>query len=135
LEAFSDGVIAIIITIMVLELKLPHNPTWQSYLDSYPIFAGYALSFVFVGLYWNSHHHLFHIVSKVHNKILWVNMFALFWLSLIPFCYHINGRKFFYKHYRHSLRCYSGSCNCIILIFSKSIVFVAQSEFRIFKNI
>lgn len=70
LEAFSDGVIAIIITIMVLELKVPHNPTWQSYLQAYPIFISYALSFLFVGLYRSSHHYSFHKAGKDNNKIL-----------------------------------------------------------------
>ena len=95
LEAFSDGVIAIIITIMVLELKVSHNPTWTSYLEAYPIFVSYALSFVFVGLYWSRHHHLFHAVTKVNNKILWLNIFALFWLSLIPFTTASMGENVF----------------------------------------
>ena len=85
LEAFSDGVLAIIITIMVLDLKVPLNPTWQSYLDAYPIFASYILSFILVGLYWSTHHHLFHTVQKINNKVIWMNMFVLFWQSLIPF--------------------------------------------------
>lgn len=85
LEAFSDGIIAIIITIMVLDLKVPYDPTWQSYVEAYPVFVSYALSFVFVGLYWSSHHHLFHKAVKVNNTILWVNMLGLFWLSLVPF--------------------------------------------------
>ena len=95
LEAFSDGVMAIIITIMVLDLKVPHNPTWQSYLDAYPVFVSYALSFVFVGLYWSSHHHLFHSASKVNNKILWINMIGLFWLSLVPFVTASMGENSF----------------------------------------
>lgn len=95
LEAFSDGVLAIIITIMVLELKVPHNPTWQSYVDAYPVFASYALSFVFVGLYWSNHHHLFHTASKVNNKVLWWNMFVLFWESLIPFVTASMGENHF----------------------------------------
>lgn len=95
LEAFSDGVLAIIITIMVLELKVPHNPTWQSYIDAYPVFASYALSFVFIGLYWNNHHHLFHTASKVNNKVLWWNMFVLFWESLIPFVTASMGENHF----------------------------------------
>lgn len=95
LEAFSDGVIAIIITIMVLELKIPHNPTWQSYLDAYPIFISYAISFVFVGLYWVTHHHLFHTITKVDNKVLWLNMLTLFWLSLIPFATATMGENSF----------------------------------------
>ena len=85
LEAFSHGVIAIIITIMVLDLKVPHDPTWHSYVEAAPVFISYALSFVFVGLYWSSHHHLFHKASKVNTTILWVNMLGLFWLSLVPF--------------------------------------------------
>jgi len=95
LEAFTDGVMAIIITIMVLDLKVPHNPTWQSYADAYPIFLSYALSFLFVGLNWSSHHHLFHKASKVNNKILWVNMFGLFWLSLVPFVTASMGENSF----------------------------------------
>jgi uncharacterized membrane protein len=95
LEAFSDGVIAIIITIMVLELKVPHNPTWQTYLDAFPIFISYGLSFVLVGLYWSTHHHLFHLVHKVDNKILWMNMLVLFWQSLIPFTTATMGENKF----------------------------------------
>lgn len=95
LEFFSDGVLAIIITIMVLELKVPHNPTWQSYLDEFPIFISYALSFLFVGLYWASHHHLFHTAKKIDNKVLWVNMLALFWQSLIPFTTASMGENLF----------------------------------------
>lgn len=95
LEAFSDGVMAIIITIMVLDLRVPHNPTWRSYLEAYPIFLSYALSFVFVGLYWGTHHHLFHEAHKVNNKILWINMLGLFWLSLIPFATASMGENSF----------------------------------------
>ncbi len=85
LEAFSDGVFAIIITIMVLDLKVPHNPTWQTYLENYPIFASYALSFGLVGICWATHSHLFQTASKVDNKVLGWNMLLLFWQSLIPF--------------------------------------------------
>ena len=95
LEAFSDGVIAIIITIMVLELKIPHNPTWQTYFDEYPVFLSYILSFLLVGLYWSNHHHLFHSATKVDNKVLWWNMFALFWQSLIPFATASMGQNHF----------------------------------------
>lgn len=95
LEAFSDAVIAIIITIMVLELRVPHNPTWQDYLNAYPIFVSYALSFVLVGLYWSSHHYLFATVSKVDNKIIWLNLFSLFWHSLIPFATASMGENNF----------------------------------------
>jgi uncharacterized membrane protein len=95
LEAFSDGVLAIIITIMVLELRVPHNPTWKSYTDAYPVFASYALSFVFVGLYWSNHHHLFQAARKVNNKVLWLNMFVLFWESFIPFATATMGENHF----------------------------------------
>ena len=85
LEAFSDGVVAIIITIMVLGLKVPHDANWESLWQNWPVFISYTLSFVFVGLNWSSHHHLFYMATKVNNKILWANMLGLFWLSLIPF--------------------------------------------------
>jgi len=85
LEAFSDGVLAIIITIMVLELKAPHEMTWEALLPRIPVFLSYMISFIFVGIYWNNHHHLFQITQKVNGKILWANLHLLFWLSLIPF--------------------------------------------------
>jgi uncharacterized membrane protein len=85
LETFSDGVMAIIITLMVMVLKVPHNSNWESLWQNWPVFISYTLSFVFVGLNWSSHHHLFHKATKVNNKILWANLLGLFWLSLIPF--------------------------------------------------
>ena len=85
IEAFSDGVLAIIITIMVLELKPPHDTTLNSILEILPIFFSYLISFIYVGIYWNNHHHLFQITEKVNGKILWANLHLLFWLSLIPF--------------------------------------------------
>ncbi|MBI1216249.1 MAG: DUF1211 domain-containing protein [Alphaproteobacteria bacterium] len=85
LEAFSDGVIAIIITIMVLELKVPHRDTLESLLDQWPVFLSYALSFVMVAEYWMNHQLLFHLVKKVDNRILWSNLLLLFSISLIPF--------------------------------------------------
>jgi uncharacterized membrane protein len=85
LEAFSDGVIAIIVTIMVLELKVPHSPEPEALLHSWPIFLAYALSFATVGVYWVNHHHLFAIVERVDDGILWANLLLLFFLSLIPF--------------------------------------------------
>ena len=85
LEAFSDGVIAIIITIMVLELKVPHEATLEALLLGLPIFLSYVLSFVNVGIYWNNHHHLFQAVKKVDGRVLWANLHLLFWLSLFPF--------------------------------------------------
>lgn len=85
LEAFSDGVIAIIITIMVLELKVPHGASLADLVPLIPIFVGYVLSFVFVAIYWNNHHHMLQATQKVDGKILWANTHLLFWLSLIPF--------------------------------------------------
>ena len=85
LEAFSDGVMAILITIMVLELKVPHGATLQDLCSLSPILLSYALSFVFIGIYWNNHHHLFQAVKSVNGPILWANLHLLFWLSLLPF--------------------------------------------------
>ena len=85
LEAFSDGVIAIIITIMALEMKVPHGDDLASLRPMIPVFVSYVLSFTFVGIYWNNHHHLLHAIQKVNGPILWANMHLLFWLSLIPF--------------------------------------------------
>ena len=85
LEAFSDGVMAIIITIMVLELKVPHGTGLNNLLPLLPVFLSYILSFIYVGIYWNNHHHLFHTVKNVSGGILWANLHLLFWLSLFPF--------------------------------------------------
>jgi uncharacterized membrane protein len=85
LEAFSDGVIAILITIMVLELRPPPGATLASLLPLTPVFLSYVLSFVFLAIYWNNHHHLFQVVQQVNGRVLWANVHLLFWLSLIPF--------------------------------------------------
>jgi uncharacterized membrane protein len=85
MEAFSDGVFAIIITIMVLELKVPREASWSALLPVGPVFLGYVLSFVFLGIYWSNHHHLLQAVEKVNGRVLWANLHLLFWLSLIPF--------------------------------------------------
>ncbi|MEP7364393.1 MAG: TMEM175 family protein [Acidobacteriota bacterium] len=85
LEAFSDGVMAIIITIMVLELKVPHGADWAALKPLVPIFLSYVLSFLYVGIYWNNHHHLCHSANTVSAGILWANLHLLFWLSLFPF--------------------------------------------------
>ena len=82
--AFSDGVLAIIITIMALELKAPHGADLATLAQQWPIFAAYVLSFIYVGIYWNNHHHLFFSVEKVNGAVLWANMNLLFWLSLLP---------------------------------------------------
>jgi uncharacterized membrane protein len=94
-EAFSDGVIAIIITIMVLELKVPHGTEWTALRPLMPVFLSYVLSFVFVGIYWNNHHHLFQAVRHVDGRVLWANLHLLFWLSLIPFVTAWMGENHF----------------------------------------
>jgi uncharacterized membrane protein len=85
LEAFSDAVIAIIITIMVLELKIPHANNWAALRPLIPIFLSYIISFIYLGIYWNNHHHLLQVIHQVNGRILWANLHLLFWLSLIPF--------------------------------------------------
>lgn len=85
LEAFSDGVLAIIITIMVLQLRVPEQTDLNSLLAVLPVFLSYVISFVYVGIYWNNHHHLFQMTQKINGKVLWTNLHLLLWLSLIPF--------------------------------------------------
>ncbi len=95
LEAFSDGVIAIIITIMVLEIKAPHGDNFAALKAVLPHFISYVLSFIYVGIYWNNHHHMLHAVEKINGKILWANLHLLFWLSLIPFTTAWMGENHF----------------------------------------
>src|SRR5436189_2039976 len=95
LEAFSDGVIAIIITIMVLELKVPHGSDLEALRPLAPLFASYVLSFVMIGIYWNNHHHLFQAVDRVGGGIMWANLHLLFWLSQIPFVTGWMGENHF----------------------------------------
>lgn len=95
LEAFTDGVLAIIITIMVLELKVPHGGTFNDLKPIWPIFGSYVLSFVYVAIYWNNHHHMMHTVKHVNGKLLWANMHLLFWLSMIPFVTGWMGENHF----------------------------------------
>ncbi|WP_341530552.1 TMEM175 family protein [Nostoc sp. UHCC 0302] len=95
LEAFSDGVIAIIITIMVLELKVPHGSDLAALRPLIPVFLSYLLSFIFLGIYWNNHHHLLQAVRHVNGRILWANLHLLFWLSLIPFVTAWMGENHF----------------------------------------
>ena len=85
LEAFSDGVFAVIITIMVLELKVPHGGDWRVLQPLVPAFLAYVLSFIFLGIYWNNHHHMLHMTDRINGGILWANLHLLFWLSLVPF--------------------------------------------------
>ncbi len=95
LEAFSDGVIAILITIMVLELKVPHGTDWAALREIIPIFLTYVLSFIYLGIYWNNHHHLLQAAKRVNGVTLWANLHLLFWLSLVPFATGWMGENHF----------------------------------------
>ncbi|HTH80709.1 MAG TPA: TMEM175 family protein [Ramlibacter sp.] len=95
LEAFSDGVIAIIITIMVLELKVPHEASIEALAPVAPVFLSYVLSFVYVGIYWSNHHHMLHATGKISGGVLWANLHLLFWLSLLPFATGWMGENHF----------------------------------------
>jgi uncharacterized membrane protein len=95
LEAFSDGVIAVIITIMVLEMKVPHGTDFAALAPAWPVFLCYVLSFIYVGIYWNNHHHMFHAVHHVTGGTLWANLHLLFWLSLVPFVTGWMGENHF----------------------------------------
>ena len=95
LEAFSDGVIAILITIMVLELKIPHGTDWEALRPLLPVFLTYVLSFVYLAIYWNNHHHMLQATDQINGKILWANMHLMFWLSLIPFATGWMGENHF----------------------------------------
>ncbi|SDF30653.1 TMEM175 family protein [Cellulophaga baltica] len=97
LEAFSDGVLAIIITIMVLELKIPEGHDFSSLKPLFPTIITYVLSFIYIGIYWNNHHHLLHLTKEVNGKILWANLHLLFWLSLLPFATGYMGENHFEK--------------------------------------
>jgi uncharacterized membrane protein len=95
LEAFSDAVIAIIITIMVLEMKVPHDPSFGGLAPLVPVFLSYVLSFLYLGIYWNNHHHMLHACARVTGRILWANLHLLFWLSLFPFATGWMGENHF----------------------------------------
>ena len=95
MEAFSDGVIAILITIMVLELKVPHEPALRALGPMWPVFLSYVLSFINIGIYWNNHHHMLHVTRHVDGAILWSNLHLLFWLSLMPFATAWMGENHF----------------------------------------
>jgi TMEM175 potassium channel family protein len=95
MEAFSDGVIAILITIMVLELKVPHGTGLAALMPLLPVFLGYVLSFIYLGIYWNNHHHMLHAIQHVNGATLWANLHLLFWLSLVPFVTGWMGENHF----------------------------------------
>ncbi|MBP4136824.1 TMEM175 family protein [Flavobacterium geliluteum] len=118
LEAFSDGVLAIIITIMILEIKVPHGDQFTDLMPLVSKFFSYILSFIYVGIYWNNHHYLIHSVSKVNGKILWANLHLLFWLSLIPVATGWMGEHNFAKA---SMTLYG-----VVLLFSSIAYFILQ---------
>src|SRR3978361_1522360 len=95
MEAFSDGVIAILITVMVLELPVPHGTTWAALRDAVPVLLSYVLSFVYLGIYWNNHHHMLQATERVSGLMLWANLHLLFWLSLVPFVTSWLGENHF----------------------------------------
>jgi uncharacterized membrane protein len=95
LEAFSDGVIAVIITIIVLEMKVPHGPELDALTPLVPVFLTYVLSFIYVGIYWNNHHHMLHLTSSINGAVMWANLHLLFWLSLLPFTTGWMGENHF----------------------------------------
>jgi uncharacterized membrane protein len=95
MEAFSDGVFAVIITIMVLELKVPHSGDWGEFRPLFPVFLTYVLSYVFVGIYWNNPHHLMHVIDRINGGSMWANLHLLFWLSLVPFVTGWMGENHF----------------------------------------
>lgn len=121
LEAFSDGVIAIIITIMVLEIKIPHSASWEDLHSLLPVFLSYALSFLFLGNYWGNHHHLMHTVKKVSAGIMWSNMNLLFWLSLIPFATGWMGENHFAQNTIIVYAVLQGMCAISYRILQKAI--------------
>jgi uncharacterized membrane protein len=95
LEAFSDGVIAVIITIMVLEMKVPHGITLDALMPLWPVFLSYVLSFVYIGIYWSNHHHMLQLTKTIDGKVMWANLHLLFWLSLVPFTTGWMGENHF----------------------------------------
>lgn len=124
LEAFSDGVLAIIITIMVLEFKVPHGQQLADLLPLLPVFLSYVLSFIYLGIYWNNHHHMMHTVNRVTGDVLWANLHLLFWLSLVPFATAWIGEN----HFAAQPMAVYG----IVLLMSAIAYFVLQT--RIIKN-
>jgi uncharacterized membrane protein len=116
LEAFSDAVIAIIMTIMVLELKVPHEATWTALRPLVPVFFSYTISFLMIGIYWNNHHHLLQAVQYVNGRVLWANLHLLFWMSLIPFVTGWTGENNF--------AALPVACYGVVLLFSGIAYFI-----------
>jgi uncharacterized membrane protein len=122
LEAFSDGVIAILITIMVLELRPPHGTTMAALVPMVPVFLAYLLSFVVVGIYWNNHHHMFHVAEDVNGTVLWANLHLLFWLSLVPFVTAWMGENHFAALPTAAYGCILLLCACAYTLLQTAII-------------
>lgn len=119
LEAFSDGVLAIIITIMVLEMKVPHGSSWGDLMALWPVFISYAISFAYIGIYWGNHHHLLHSMTKITSGIMLANLNLLFWLSLIPFATAWMGENHFAEN--------TVALYCFILLLSAVAYYILQT--------
>lgn len=132
-EAFSDGVIAILITIMVLEMKVPHGETLVALEPLLPVFLSYVLSFVYVGIYWNNHHHMLHVTEKVTGPILWANLHLLFWLSLIPFTTGWMGENHVAAAPAALYGCVLIMCSIAYMILEKLII-ASQGEHSVLKK-
>ncbi|PSL46356.1 putative membrane protein [Chitinophaga niastensis] len=122
LEAFSDGVIAIIITIMVLEMKVPHSDSIQSLIPLVPVFISYILSFIYVGIYWNNHHHMLQTVTSINGRVLWANLHLLFWLSIIPFVTGWMGENHFSQWPAVLYGCVLFMCGIAYNILSRELI-------------
>ena len=123
LEAFSDGVFAIIITIMVLELKSPRSAEWSELTHEWPVFLSYTLSFIYVGIYWGNHHHLFHAVRKIDGVSMWLNLNLLFWLSLVPVATDWMGENHFAPN---TLALYTGLLLVVGLAYTVLQIYLAR---------
>jgi uncharacterized membrane protein len=135
LEAFSDGVLAILITIMVLELKVPHGADLEVLRPLLPVFLTYVLSFVYVGIYWNNHHHMFHITDRINGKALWANLHLLFWLSLIPFTTGWMGENHFAALPTAVYGCVLLLCGVAYYVLARTLVAAQGPDSRLAKAV
>jgi uncharacterized membrane protein len=131
LEAFSDGVIAVIITVLVLEMKVPHGPDLAALAPVLPVFLSYVLSFVYVGIYWNNHHHLFQLAESVDGAVMWANLHLLFWLSLLPFSTGWMGENHFERWPTVLYGANLFACAIAFYILEKAIILVDGSTGRV----
>jgi uncharacterized membrane protein len=131
LEAFSDGVIAIILTIMVLELHAPHDPSWETLLETWPKILSYILSFISIAIYWVNHHHLVHLIEKVNARTLWANMNLIFWISLIPWATSCLGESHASAICVALYGAIASACCISFHILRETIICYAQSDHKI----